>query len=227
MKKILILKHVPLEGPGTIGTRLRERGVACTAVELGAGERCPATPDGYHGLVVMGGPMNVYEEARYPFLADEDRLVKLALRQQVPYLGICLGAQLLAKAAGARVYKAPVEEIGWSGVSLTPRGVVDPLFQGVERSPTVFQWHGDTFDVPAGGQLLATAAPCPAQAFKAGTAAYGLQFHVETDTEMIDIWMAAEPAARRDEIRRGAAVYGERLRKMAEIMTDNFIRLER
>jgi GMP synthase-like glutamine amidotransferase len=227
MKKILILKHVPQEGPGTIGARLRERGVGCVTVELGQGEHCPESLDGYAGLVVMGGPMNVYEETQFPFLANEDRLIKQALQAQVPFLGICLGAQLLAKAAGARVYKAPIEEIGWFVVSLTTAGAANPLFRGVDRNLMVFQWHGDTFDVPAGGQLLATATQCPAQAFKTGPVAYGLQFHVETDSGIINEWLADQTvsltAAAKDQIRGAALVHGRQMQKTAETITNNFI----
>jgi GMP synthase-like glutamine amidotransferase len=227
MRNVLVLKHVPQEGPGTVGARLQENGAVCTVVELGHGETCPATLDGYHGLVVMGGPMNVYEEARYLFLADEDRMIQLALDKKVPFLGICLGAQLLAKAAGARVYCAPEMEIGWQAVSLTPAGRVDPLFAGVGRGLTVFQWHGDTFDVPVGGQLLATADACPAQALKVGINAYGLQFHVETDAEMINAWLADATLGngRQQAIRRGTAKHAAGLQQVAETMTDNFLHL--
>ncbi len=133
--------------------------------------------------------MNVYEEDRYPFLRGKDLLIKEAIQRGKHILGICLGAQLIAKALGAKVTKAPSKEIGWYDVSLTEEGCRDPLFASLPKTFPVFQWHEDTFEIPRGGKLLATSTAVPSQAFRYGENAYGLQFHLEVTTEMIRAWM--------------------------------------
>ena len=164
-------------------------------VELAAGEKIPERLDGVEAVVCLGGPMNVYEEASFPFLKQEDALIRDIVRKQIPFLGICLGAQLLSKACGGKVYKAPAKELGWSNVTLTPEGAMDPLFQGTGQPFTVFQWHEDTFSIPEGGTLLATSARCRNQAFRVGSCAYGLQFHVEVTPDMVAAWTAAHMQA--------------------------------
>ncbi len=109
---ILIIKHIDIEGPGTFGDFLTTKGEPFRIVELGAGEKLPSNLDGIHAVVVLGGPMNVYEEDKYPFLKDENSFIQDVLKKEIPYFGICLGSQLLAKAAGARVVRSPVKEIG-------------------------------------------------------------------------------------------------------------------
>ncbi|MDE1921510.1 MAG: type 1 glutamine amidotransferase [Candidatus Omnitrophica bacterium] len=185
---ILIIKHIDIEGPGTLGDFLKAQGEHFITVELGAGEKLPYDPQGYKAVVVLGGPMNVDEEDKYPFLKPENEFIQKVLKTQVPYLGICLGSQLLAKAAGARVVKSPVKEIGWYRIQLTPEGEKDPLFKGFRIQDPIYHWHGDMFQVPAGGRLLATADGCPHQALAVGTNAYGLQFHVEVTEASIRQW---------------------------------------
>jgi len=133
--------------------------------------------------------MNVYEEDRYPFLRDEDLFMKEAIQRGKAVLGICLGAQLIAKALGARVFKAPVKEIGWYDVSLTKMGSQDPLLSDLPKTFPVFQWHGDTFEIPNGAKLIATSSPISHQAFRYGEKVYGLQFHLEVTEAMIREWM--------------------------------------
>jgi GMP synthase (glutamine-hydrolysing) len=133
--------------------------------------------------------MNVYEEDLYPFLREEDLFIKEAIQRGKQILGICLGSQLIAKALGARVFKAPVKEIGWYDVSLTKTGANDSLFSNLSKIFSVFQWHGDTFEIPKGGKLLVTSTSVPHQAFQYGDNTYGLQFHLEVTEEMIREWM--------------------------------------
>jgi GMP synthase-like glutamine amidotransferase len=133
--------------------------------------------------------MNVYEEDRYPFLKIEDFFIKEAIQRGKSILGICLGAQLIAKALGAKVFKAPVKEIGWCNVSLTRIGSIDPLFSKQPKTFTVFQWHQDTFDIPHRAISIATSARVPHQAFRYGENVYGIQFHVEVTQPMIREWM--------------------------------------
>lgn len=184
---VLIIKHETTEGPGTIGEYLLANGLASRTIEAGSGEPLPTSLAGVSAVVSLGGPMNVYEEEKYPFLADEDRLIKKVLAGKIPFLGVCLGAQLLAKAAGGRVYPAPQKEIGWSKVTLTAAAAGDPVFAGSPPTLDVFQWHGDTFDLPPGGMLLAGGEIVANQAFKFG-AAYGFQFHVEVDEPLLQSW---------------------------------------
>jgi GMP synthase-like glutamine amidotransferase len=133
--------------------------------------------------------MNVYEEDRFPFLRQEDLFIKESIQRGKTVLGICLGAQLIAKALGAKVTKAPVKEIGWYDVSLTKVGSHDPLFSRFPKSFPAFQWHEDTFDIPSAGKLIITSDLVPHQAFRYGENAYGLQFHLEVTEQMIRDWM--------------------------------------
>jgi GMP synthase (glutamine-hydrolysing) len=123
-----------------------------------------------------------------PWLRQEERFLTAAISSGVPVLGICLGAQLLAKCLGARVYPMRHKEIGWYPVNFTEAGLGDPLFEGLDADETVFQWHGDTFDLPAGAVHLAASELCANQAFRAGANLYGLQFHPEVTPEIIASW---------------------------------------
>ncbi|MDP2690666.1 MAG: gamma-glutamyl-gamma-aminobutyrate hydrolase family protein, partial [Deltaproteobacteria bacterium] len=194
MKKVLVIQHVPHEGPGIIKDAMRG-GFEADFLRVYR-DRFACCLDDYSALLVLGGPMGVYEEDRYPFIKDELRLIESALKKDVPILGVCLGSQLLAKAAGARVYKGGGKEIGWFDVRLTPAGAVDPLFLGLPSSFEVFQWHGDTFDVPAGAVNLASSELFPHQVIKVGKAAYGVQFHLEVTGDMINEWLSVN----RDEL---------------------------
>jgi len=186
MSRVLVIQQVPHEGLGTIAGALKGRhGIDIVRVYK---ERVPRSIDGYSALVVMGGPMGVYEEDRFPFIRDEIALIELAMKKDLPTFGVCLGSQLIARAAGARVYKGKAKEIGWYDVSLTPEGKADPLLLGLPSTFEVFQWHGDTFDVPAGGVLLASSALFPHQAIRVGSA-YGFQFHLEVTSEMVRDWL--------------------------------------
>jgi GMP synthase (glutamine-hydrolysing) len=185
---ILIVKHIDIEGPGTLGDFLKAKGEPFRIIELGAGEPIPVSPGIFKALVVLGGPMNVDEEDRYPFLKPENDFIQKVLNDGIPYLGICLGSQLLAKAAGAKVVKSPVKEIGWYHIQKCQLADGDRLFEGFREEVPVFHWHGDMFQIPSNGHLLATAAGCPNQAFKVGENAYGLQFHVEVTDKSIKEW---------------------------------------
>jgi GMP synthase (glutamine-hydrolysing) len=134
--------------------------------------------------------MNVDEVDRYPFLADEILWIRRALDARLPLLGICLGSQLLAKALGARVHANAVKEIGWYEIELTADAADDRLFRACDRVVHVFQWHGDTFDLPEDAVLLAGAKLCRIQAFRVGDSAYGLQFHIEVTQPIIADWLS-------------------------------------
>lgn len=185
---VLILKHAEIERPGLIEDFLMQQEIPYQTIDLYLNTPLP-TPDGFSHLIILGGPMNVYEEERYPFLKSEDLFIKETIQRGKSILGICLGAQLIAKALGARVFKAPVREIGWYDVSLTKVGAQDPLFSNLPEIFPVFQWHEDTFEMPKGGKWIATSNPVSHQAFRYGENAYGLQFHLEVTEEMIREWM--------------------------------------
>ncbi|MBK8871102.1 MAG: gamma-glutamyl-gamma-aminobutyrate hydrolase family protein [Elusimicrobia bacterium] len=204
MKKIiLVFRHVAHEGLGTLASRLEKEGLAYRYLNP-TRERARFPPvSSLAGLIVMGGPMGVYETKRFPFLKSEWTFLRSALRGGVPTLGICLGAQLMARALGARVYPNGAKEIGWSQIALTAEGKKDPAFRGGPETPWVFQWHGDTFDLPRGARRLASSALCRNQAFRWGQSAYGLQYHVEVDTPMIQNWLG-QPGASHEIAAAGA-----------------------
>ena len=141
------------------------------------------------GLIVLGGTMSANDGDRFPFLVAELDWIRRAVRGQVPMLGICLGAQLLAKALGAAIYRNAQEEIGWYEIDLLPAAAEDQLFRDRSDHETVFHWHGDTFDLPAGAVHLARSPLCGQQAFRYGPLAYGLQFHVEMVPDLLELWL--------------------------------------
>lgn len=185
---ILILKHIEIEGPETIGQFFTDEGFEIKVLDLHKGDSLPKTFDHVDAVISLGGPMNVYEEKKYPFLKEETAFIQKVLERGVPFLGICLGSQLLAKAARATVGSSPEKEIGFAPVQLTAAGKKDPLFQGVAGALDVFQWHEDMFEIPAAGTLLATSSVCPNQAFRVGPCAYGVQFHIEITDKSIREW---------------------------------------
>jgi len=198
MKTVLVLQHVPHEGPGSLNSLLQTAGFRIHTLKFWPEAETEAAPESYEGLIVLGGPMGVYEADKYPHLATERKLIERAVKKNLPVLGICLGAQLIANALGATVYPSGVKEIGWYDLAPTADGKNDPLFHHLSATEKVFQWHGDTFDLPNGAVHLASSPLCTNQAFRYGRNVYALQFHLEVDTKMIDAWLAVPQ--NRDEI---------------------------
>jgi GMP synthase (glutamine-hydrolysing) len=188
-KPVLIIRHVPHEGPGTIGDALDRREVSYKMLDAFHERRPTFDANQYCGLVVMGGPMNVDETDIFPFLADEVQWIQQAIERKLPVLGVCLGSQLLAKALGSKVYKNRIKEIGWYDLELLPAAADDPLFHGITSPTPVFQWHGDTFDLPRGAVQLARSPQCENQAFRYSQNAYGLQFHMEVTADIVTDWL--------------------------------------
>jgi GMP synthase (glutamine-hydrolysing) len=227
---VLIVQHVAPEPPGLIAQALQRRGVDWRVARVDRGEPVPRTLEA-DGLVVMGGPMGVYQQDRYPHLGAELQLLEDAARRGRPILGVCLGSQLLAAALGARVYPAPAKEIGWHQVRLLPDASQDPLFKGIARSFRAFHWHGDAFDLPAGAVPLARSALTRVQAFRAGGTAYGVLCHLEVDREQLKAMSAAfagelaeqgiEPAA----VLEGADRFLPRLREIGLVVFDRWAKL--
>lgn len=189
--KVIIIKHIGIEGPGTIADFLDNNNIPYKIIDIFDGESLPNSISDVSAVVVLGGPMNVYEEGKYPFLKEEDKFLREVIKKDIPTLGFCLGAQLIAKAKDAAVRRNPEKEIGWFKVALTNNGSNDPLFKGFSREIDVFQWHGDTFEIPDGALKLAESEICQNQAFRVGNNVYGLQFHVEVTGDMIQQWIDA------------------------------------
>jgi GMP synthase (glutamine-hydrolysing) len=201
MKRVLSLTHVAHEGPSRIFGALERAGLTPDVRRLHAGDTLPAALDDYAALIVMGGPMGVSDagSARYPFLAPELELLREAVRREFPVLGVCLGAQLLAAAAGARVYPnvtgdppRPTREVGWGAVHFVRTPAEEPLLAGLDAAEVVLHWHGDTFDLPSGATLLASTLQCENQMFRLGRRQLGLQFHVELTEADVAIWLDAD-----------------------------------
>ncbi len=178
-----MLQHVPFEGPAAVADWARERNVPFKVKHLFRGDSLPELTE-FDMLAVMGGPMSANDEAALPWLAPEIARVGQAIAAGKAVLGICLGAQIMAKALGARVYPGPAKEIGWFHVHRTED--VHPLFSGIPAEFTAFHWHGETFDLPVGAERLASTKVTPNQAFAAGQKALGLQFHLEATKDSVN-----------------------------------------
>jgi GMP synthase-like glutamine amidotransferase len=184
---ILVLQHIACEPPGAYEDVMLERGAAIERVELDEGDELPDWRE-FDAIVAMGGPMSVNDDDEHPWLVAEKRAIAEAVRAGTPYWGACLGVQLLAASLGARVYAGPQPEVGLLPVTLTGDGAADPVFAGLPRELVTLQWHGDTFDLPDGAVALASSPAYPNQAFRWGTTAYGVQFHLEVSTGMANEW---------------------------------------
>jgi GMP synthase (glutamine-hydrolysing) len=187
MKTCLALRHVAFEDLGTLAGILATRGYATRYLEVGVDRLQGADIQGADLLVVLGAPIGVYEEEAYPFLINETKLIAERLHAGLPTLGICLGAQLMAKALGATVAPGPVKEIGIGPVELTAEARATPL-RHLENTP-VLNWHGDNLDLPEGSERLAFTRHCPVQAFRKGPNLLGLQFHIEIDAHRAETWL--------------------------------------
>lgn len=185
VQSVWVLQHTRCETLGTIEEVLQGHQIGATYIQTFVGESVPAELDGKAGLIVMGGPMGVYEQAKYPFLRDEMRLIESALAKGKPVLGICLGSQLLATVLGAEVMPGAKKELGWHAVTPSEFAAQDPLFAGVPSEFWPFHWHGDVFPLPQRAVGLASSQQTPCQAFRYGKNAYGILFHVEVTPEQI------------------------------------------
>lgn len=193
---ILIIKNVESEGPGTIEYYLKIKKLQYKMLELGLGETPPSL-ENIDILIVLGGPMGVYEMDKYPHLKTCSRIIREAINRGIKILGICLGAQMIAYCLGGNVFPGPEKEIGWHYIELTGGGLKDPLIRQLAIHPSVgdfwrrfkvFHWHGDTFELPASTVLLASSKIYKNQAFRYGNNTYGFQFHIEVTKEMINDW---------------------------------------
>lgn len=208
--------HVP---PGTICEHLESMGILYCIHHPYLGDPLP-DPRDISALIVMGGAMGANDDASHPFLTELKKFIRTIVKEEIPYLGICLGGQLLAAALGARVESNRWEELGTLPVTLTGDGRSDLLFQGIDTIFNSFQWHHDSFDLPDGALLLASSPACPHQAFRIGERAWGTQFHPEVTAGIIRDWCSwsADTKARTDELvnewHEQAASYNHDARRM-------------
>jgi len=235
MKRAIVIQHVEMEGPGRIAEVLAEREVSVEIVEVWRGAAVPKVVAEDQILVVMGGGMGVgdRDDPRYPFLNPEIELLRRALADGRGILGVCLGSQLLAAAAGAPVYPnvrndgQRVREVGWGAVRLVD-GAEEPALAGLGAEQTVLHWHGDTYDLPAGAVRLASTDVCANQAFRIGPRAFGLQFHVEADAALAKRWAVEDAdfvrAARGADGPAAVIAESERLADGARAAGDRMIR---
>jgi len=233
--RFLVFQHIAIEHPGIFRDFLADDDVAWDAVELDAGEEIPPL-DGYDALWVMGGPMDVWEEDQHPWLAGEKRAIRDAVERGLPFMGICLGHQLLGAAMGGRVGKAAQAEVGVLEVALTEAGRSDPLFAGMAPAFKALQWHGaEVAETPPGAVVFAQSPLCRVQAMRVGRCAYGLQYHTELTQSTVDEWsrVPAYACSLDRTLGEGALprLDGEARRHMADFnrdsrrLYDNFMRL--
>jgi GMP synthase (glutamine-hydrolysing) len=184
---VLVLQHIACEPPGVYEEVLRERGATLTRVEVDAGDELPDWRE-FAAVMAMGGPMSSNDDSALPWLSAEKAFIAHAVRAGMPFWGVCLGVQLLAASLGARVYAGAEPEVGVLPVELTEEGRRDPVFSALPPTIPALQWHGDTFDLPAGAIRLAGSPAYPNQAFRFENA-YGVQFHLEVSSEMAREWV--------------------------------------
>jgi GMP synthase (glutamine-hydrolysing) len=230
VKPLACLRHEEPDDLGIAGEAFAAAGVPVTYVDLW--REAPPSLSELSGLVILGGDMNVDDTARYPFLSAERDLLAEAVGSEMPVLGICLGAQLLARTLGAAVTPSAHRELGFFPVRTTDSGAADPLTSCFQDGDLVFQWHRDTFDIPRGGTHLLEGEAVPNQGFRAGELAWGFQFHVEVSSEKLDAWLelAAEDLEREwgrtaDELRAEAGRYLPTQQERARELFRRFARL--
>ena len=232
--RILVLQHARVEHPGIFRSFLEEDGHIWDAVELDEGEPLP-TPDGYDALWVMGGPMDVWQEDAHPWLAAEKAFIRDAVEGRgMPFLGLCLGHQLLAEALGGSAEPSKTPEIGIMDVQLTEEGASGVFFDGLEPVFPCLQWHSaEVTRLPPGAKVLATSPDCAVQAMKWGPRAYSAQFHVEIEPDTVQNW-AAIPEYKQaldkalgdggyEVMRSGAEVHMKQFNAMAERLYINWL----
>jgi len=187
IKPLLVIQQVAHEPAALIGEVITQAGLTLVSLLVDEDEM-PTEGEDYSAVIIMGGPASAGDASRA--IQQQQRLLAWCLDHHTPLLGICLGAQLMAKAAGGAVMPAAVRELGWYPLLPTADAADDPLFCHLTHPRSVFQWHGETFSLPAQATLLASCSQVPNQAFRLGEAQYGMQFHLEIDPDLVDCWIA-------------------------------------
>jgi GMP synthase (glutamine-hydrolysing) len=187
MKRVLALQHVWDDPAGYLGELLQAYRIAYDVIHVETEPLPDATT--YDAVLAFGGFQHAYDDDRYPYFVQEKQWLRKTIEQEIPFLGICLGGQLLAHALGGSVKQHSLTEIGFTEVHFTEAGKADPLYEGLPGYQEVFQWHEDTFEIPADAVLLASNSATENQAFRYGRCVYGLQYHIEPTAEMLDTWI--------------------------------------
>jgi GMP synthase-like glutamine amidotransferase len=221
-----IIQNDPEVPPGNLIDCIEACGVAHVVHHPYNADHLPDLRD-ISALIVLGGAMGANDDARHPFLRDLKLLIREVAVSGTPYLGICLGGQLLAAALGARVESRRWEELGNLPVDLNTAGREDRLFSGLSHSFATFQWHHDSFDIPEGAVLLAGSADCPHQAYRFGSAAWGIQFHPEVTEQIIRDWCAwdSDASARVDELLAGFHAIQKSYQNFSRGLLTNFLKI--
>ncbi len=230
MKSALAIRHVHFEDLGIFGPALSAAGYTIRYNEAGVDPSPQNAVETTDMLVVLGGPISAYEEDKYPFLLETLRILERRLASGLPTIGICLGAQLMARALGARVYPGPAKEIGWASISLTQEGTNSPLKH--LRNTPVLHWHGDTFDLPANATRLASTDLTPNQAFSYESHSLAIQFHPEISADNFERWLIGHAceigtvpglsvaALREDTCRYAGALSGKAAQLLVDFLDD-------
>jgi GMP synthase-like glutamine amidotransferase len=238
-RRLVILQHAPHEGPSRVRSAFERAGFTCDVLRLDLGTPVPESIEGMDALLVLGGSMGVgdLDDPRFPFLGPEIALLERAIERDFPTLGICLGSQLLARAAGANVYPnkpghSLVREVGWGAVHFTRNAREEPVLEGLDTAEVMLHWHGDTFDLPRGATLLASTLHCPHQMFRLKNRIFGVQFHPEVDESDIVRWVEEDAEYVDGALGAGGAArivletkrYMARFRERGDRMLDNLVR---
>ena len=221
-KQAIAIRHIAFEDLGTLVPVLQQAGYTIQYLEAGQDDLQAIESQSPDLLIILGGPIGAYDDRDYPFLRDELRILSSRFQSDLPVLGICLGAQLMARALGASVYPSGGQEIGWSPLTLTEAGQQSPLHRLAQEHTSMFHWHGDTFDLPDQSTLLASTPLCRQQAFLFGKHSLGLQFHPEVTPAGLERWFighAAEIGATDGvtvrQLRSDTVAYGKVLERQA------------
>jgi GMP synthase-like glutamine amidotransferase len=229
-KGMLILQNERADPAGYLGEQLQAKAIAYDVCKVEE-EALPA-PASYAAIIALGGAQHLYEREKYPYFGAEEAMIRQIVQQDIPFLGVCLGGQLLASAFNGEVKRHSETEIGFYDIPLTAEGITDPLYAGFPGYHTTFHWHEDTFDLPEGSILLASKSITTNQAFRYGQRAYGIQYHIELTPEMLHEWMshfdAPEDALDKDLV---DAIIQDSQRQFAQyrahtrLMLENFLRI--
>lgn len=230
---VLVIRNSKIENLGYFEKLFRKYSVDFTYVD---GENLrdglfESNINNFMGLVVLGGDQSVYEEDKFSYLSIEKKIITKFIEKDKPVLGICLGSQLIASVLGAKVYRGDKgEEIGWYDVYITDMAKLDSVFSNYYPSIKVFQWHGDTFDLPKDTLLLATSENYPNQAFRYKSNVYALQFHIEVEKDDIELWLSRSKKLSEDDkskVLEEYYLYSNRMRDLSEGVVKNLFVLER
>lgn len=234
-QRVLVLQHIAENPPGRVGDILQEHAIPYDDIHIGI-DHLP-DPTRYQAIIVLGGSQHLYDKNKYPYTTHEEIYLHNAIREEIPYLGMCLGGQLLANAFHASIKRLPKEHIGFYQVHFTPAGQKDPLYAGLPGYQQAFQWHEDAFELPVGALPLVQHTDGSNQAFRYGRHAYGLQYHLELTSDMLDTWLH-DPSLKTE----FTAVYGTEVYNRVEqeftqfyatyaqhshIMLENFLKLSK